>query len=170
MKLKKVVLASILAAVSVVIDIIFKSIIPLQTLGTPFYAIPIIVAAIFLDVRYSVIIAFLGDGVAVLLSGQTYLPLFTLSALMWGLIPGLFLKHKSNFGFILLIVFVTHILATTLNSYALYVHFHRSIEGLLVDLPIRLSLIIPNSLVVALLVKAVLVPIEEKLEMNDDGN
>ena len=41
MEIKKVVWASILGAISVVIDIVFKLLIPVNTIGIPFYAIPI---------------------------------------------------------------------------------------------------------------------------------
>lgn len=160
MDLRKIVWASLLGAISVVIDILFKLIIPIQVMGTPYYAIPIIVAAIFLGPKYSIPIAFLGDLVSTLLAGHTYLPLFSIASMLWGIIPGLLLRVKYKFSTILLVVFITHIFVSATNSLALYIHMHKSIEGLLVDLPIRLGMIIPNVLIISLLVEGVLEPIK----------
>lgn len=162
METRKVVWASLLAALSIVIDSIFKLIIPLQTMGTAYYAIPIVIAAIFLGPKYSILVAFIGDLVSVFIAGHPFFPLFSIASTMWGIIPGFLLKGKKNFGLILTVVLITHILVSALNSYALYVHYHRTIEGLMVDLPLRLGLIIPNSIIITLLVQAVIIPIEEK--------
>lgn len=163
---KKMVLAAILTAISIVIDTVFKVIIPTQLVGVPFYAIPIIIGAIILGVKYSLIIAILGDIVSAVISpGVTPLPLFTLAALFWGLIPGLTLYKEKHKGFLMvLIILVTHLIVTALNSFALYVHFHRSIAGLLVDLPLRLILIIPNTIIIVTLCRAVIESIRELVE------
>ena len=166
METRKMVLAAILTAISVVIDTTFKLVIPTQLIGVPFYAIPIVIGAIILGVKYSVIIAILGDIISVLLApGVAMLPLFTLSALMWGLIPGLFLyKHEGSLLRIIIIVLIAHLIVTSLNSFALFIHFHRSIEGLLVDLPLRLLLIIPNTIIISATTKAILEPVKPILE------
>lgn len=160
MELRKVVWASLLGAASIIIDMLFKLIIPIQVMGTPYYAIPIIIAAIFLGPKYSIPIAFLGDLVSTTLAGHTFFPLFSIASTLWGIIPGLLLKNTSNFTFILLVVFITHILVSATNSLALYIHYHNSIEGLLVDLPLRLIMIIPNTIVITLLVEASIEPIK----------
>ncbi|VEU80249.1 folate family ECF transporter S component [Haploplasma axanthum] len=160
MELKKIVLASILTALSIVIDITFNALVPTQTMGTAYYAIPIIIAGIFLGVKYSLLMAFIGDSLSVIIGGIPFFPLFSIGAMMWGLLPGLLLKNKKGFSRILVVVLITHILVTTLNSVALMVHYHKSITGLLIDLPLRAFLIIPNSIIIALLVEAVLTPIE----------
>ena len=94
METKKMVLAAILTAISVVIDTTFKLMLPTQLVGVPFYAIPLVIRAIILGPKYSVIMALLGDLTSVLIAGQTALPLFALGAMMWGLIPGLLLHRK----------------------------------------------------------------------------
>lgn len=160
MELKKVIWASILTALSIIIDVVFKTIIPTQTMGTAYYAIPIIIAAMFLGVKYSLIVAFIGDLVGVLLAGVPYFPLFSLGAMMWGLIPALFLKNRRDFKSIIIVILITHLLVTSLNSFALMVHYHQSIQGLLIDLPLRAFLIIPNSIIISLLIEGVLTPIE----------
>ncbi|HHW79638.1 MAG TPA: folate family ECF transporter S component [Acholeplasmataceae bacterium] len=166
METKKMVLAAILTAISVVIDTAFKVIIPTQLVGVPFYAIPIIIGAIILGTKYSVIIAVLGDIVSAVISpGVTPLPLFTFAALFWGLIPGLFLYRNKYNGFVTgLIVLGTHLIVTSLNSFALYVHFHRSLSGLLVDLPLRLLLIIPNTIIITALTRVVIESLKEVIE------
>lgn len=163
---KKMVLAAILTAISIVIDTAFKVVIPTQLVGVPFYAIPIIIGAIILGAKYSIIIAILGDIVSAVISpGVTPLPLFTLAALFWGLIPGFTLYKKKNKGFMMgLIILGTHLLVTSLNSFALYIHFHRSISGLLVDLPLRLLLIVPNTIIITALCKAIMESIREVIE------
>lgn len=162
MELKKIVWAAILAALSIVIDIAFKMIIPLQTMGTAYYAIPIIIGAIFLGPKYSIWIAFISDFISVFIAGHTFFPLFSLASTLWGVIPGFLLKGKTNLKRILIVVFLTHLIVTTVNSFALYIHFHKTIEALLVDLPLRYGLIIPNSLIIAILVHASLIPISDK--------
>ncbi|MDY0277371.1 MAG: folate family ECF transporter S component [Acholeplasma sp.] len=168
MEIKKVVWAAMLAALSIVIDFTFNMIIPVQTMGTPYYAIPIIIAAIFLGPKYSIMIAFLGDLVTVLITpGVTFLPLFALASIMWGVIPGLLLKNNKKFINILLVVLITHLAVTSINSLALFVHYHKSVTGLMVDLPLRLGLIIPNTLIISMLVEAVLTPVDSRITFID---
>ena len=155
MELKKVVFAAILAAISVVLDVLSKYMIGIQTMGTGYYAIPIIIAAIFLGVKYSVVVAVLADLVSVLLAGQTILPLFVLGPIFWGLIPALFLNKDSSLVKIVIVVIFAHLLATLANTLALYVHIHGSITQTLIGLPLRLGLIIPNSLIIAFIVEAI---------------
>lgn len=158
MELKKFTFAAMLAAISVVIDVIVKQLIGTNTIGTAYYAIPIIIAAIFLGVKYSLVIAILADAVSVLLAGQTFLPLFMVGPIIWGLIPGLLLKKNSNLFKIIVVLLITHLLVTTANSIALVIHIHKSWQALLVDLPLRAGLIIPNTLIIAFLTEAVREP------------
>lgn len=97
MEMKKVTFATMLAAISVVIDILVKNLIGTNTIGTAYYAIPILIAAIFLGFKYSVVIAILADAVGVILAGQPFLPLFMVGPILWGLIPGLFLNKKVTY-------------------------------------------------------------------------
>lgn len=169
MEMKKITFATMLAAISVLIDILFKSVIGTNTIGTAYYAIPIIIAAIFLGFKYSVVIAILADAVGVILAGQTFLPLFMVGPLIWGLLPGLLLNKKSNLFKIIVITFITHILVTTSNSFALYIHIYKSFEAMILELPIRLLLVIPNSLIIGLLTEAVKEPmLLRKSFLNND--
>ncbi|HKL94796.1 MAG TPA: folate family ECF transporter S component [Haploplasma sp.] len=160
MELKKVVWAAVLAALSIVIDVVFKLIIPSNDMQTPYYAIPIIVSAIFLGPKYSIVIAFLGDLVSILLVGGVPLPLFSLSSTMWGVIPGLFLYKNKKFTKLLLVVLLTHIVVTATNTYAIYIHFaNKNFATILVSLPLRIGMVIPNTLIISLLVEGALEPI-----------
>lgn len=82
MKLKHVVLASLLGALSVVIDMLLNILIPIDTMGTAYYAIPIIVIAIFFGIKYSLFIAFIADAITVLTLGIPFFPLFSLASVM----------------------------------------------------------------------------------------
>lgn len=159
MKLRKIVFAAMLAAISIVIDLLFKSVIPNNTIGTAYYAIPIVICGIFLGLKYSVVVAILCDTVGVLVAGQTFLPLFMLAPIFWGLIPALLLNKDSDFREILIVILVTHIFVTGVNSLALVVHIFKSWKGLIADLPFRLGLLIPNSIVISLLVQAIMEPL-----------
>lgn len=163
MNLKKIVLASILGALSVIIDMVFKLVIPISTIGTPFYAIPIIIIGLFLGVKYSVIIAFLADLITVLIAGIPFFPIFSLGSMMWGIFPALFLKPENKIWKKSLFIVVTYLLVTLINSIGLYIHYHKSFVGLLADLPIRLGLIIPNTIVIVALVEALIEPVKIKL-------
>lgn len=162
--LRNIVWASLLAALSVVFDLAFKVIVP-NNIGFAFYAIPIIIAGMFLGVKYSIVIAILGDSVSVLLAGETFLPLFALGSLMWGLIPALLLNKDSDLKRIIFVVLITHLLVTSINSVALAVHIYKRVEGLYLDLPFRLVMMIPSSLVISFLSEALIEPIKIKKEL-----
>lgn len=170
MELKKFTFAAMLAAISVVIDVLVKQLIGTNTIGTAYYAIPIVIAAMFLGVKYSVVIAILADAVSVILAGQTFLPLFMVGPIIWGLIPGLLLNKNSDLFKIIIVLLITHLLVTSANSIALAVHIHKSWQALLVDLPLRAVLIIPNTLIISLLTEAVREPMMiRKSFLNSDA-
>lgn len=164
MKLKHVVLASLMGALSVIIDILFNLLIPIETLGTAYYAIPIIVVAIFLGVKYSLVIAFIADALTVFILGIPFFPLFSLSSIMWGLVPTV-LKPNTKLWKKILVVIITHILVTSINSLAIAVHYTGSFKAMLIELPVRLSLVIPNSIIISLIVEAVIEPIKYRLNI-----
>jgi|GEM_PF-3176246 len=165
MDLKKMIWASLLATISIIIDVFFKSSIPVLSFGTPYYAIPIVIASIFLGLKYSLIVAISSDFLGVIISGMPFFPLFTIAPIIWALISSLTLSHKSEIKKILFVIIIIHILASIFNSLALMVHVHKNIKGVIVDLPIRLLLIIPNSIILSCVIKSLLIPIEERLSI-----
>lgn len=155
MELKKVVFATMLATISVIINVLFKTLIQTDLIGTAYYAIPIIIACLFLDLKYSVLVALASDIVGVLLSPFPFYFFFTFGSLMWGLIPSLLKGKKQSVFKLIIIIFVTHLFATTINSFAIAFHITKSYKAMLIDLPLRLALIIPNTLIIAFLTEAV---------------
>lgn len=155
MELKKFVFAAMLAAISVILNAFFKTIIAIDTIGTAFYAIPIIIACIFLDLRHSLLVALVSDVVGVLLSPFPFMFIFTFGTLAWGLIPKLLKAKHNNVVKLGIIIFVTHLVVTLINSFAIYFHITKSFEAMLIDLPLRLVLIIPNTLILTFIVEAI---------------
>lgn len=152
-QLQKIVLAASLAAVSVVIDVFFKYALGIQNFGLPFYAIPIIIGSIILGPIYGVIMAVIGDGVGVMISGYGYLPMFVLAPIVWGGLPGLFLhKNYSKFKLAYLIP-LTYLLASLSNTFAMYIHFDR--QTTLALLVLRMGLIPFNSVIIYMVTKDV---------------
>lgn len=162
-ELKNIIWAALLTAISVLLDVALKLPLP-RTIGFAFYAIPIIIAGIFLGIKYSLAIAIIGDTVGVILSGMPFFPIYALGSAMWGLIPPLLLNKYSNFAKIIITVFLTHFIVTTINSIAQVVHYHTGFVGMLIDLPLRIALAIPSSIVIAFLIEALIEPIKIRLD------
>ncbi len=94
-KLKKIVLSAMLLAIL----IIFSRFISIKTevLVISVNFIPIMMSAIWLGYKYSMLIALLGDFIgAILFPFGPYFPGFTLSAAISGAIYGIFLYNKGN--------------------------------------------------------------------------
>lgn len=155
MDLKKFIFASLLATISVIINLVFKTLIQTDKIGTAYYAIPIIIACLFLGLRYSILVALASDIIGVLLSPFPFYLFFTISSLMWGIVPALLKGKRMNLFKLIIIVFITHLLATTTNSFAIAFHITKSYKAMLIDLPLRLLLLIPNTIIIALLTEAV---------------
>ncbi|MFA7589134.1 MAG: folate family ECF transporter S component [Acholeplasmataceae bacterium] len=120
-QIKHLILASYLAAFSIVIDASVKAILGVQTFGLPFHNIPIIYASIVLGPIYGVGIALVGDVLGLLLAGHIvyFAPWFMLAPIAWGLIPGLFLHKKINKRNVILVIGITHLVATIANTFGL---------------------------------------------------
>lgn len=107
-KLKKIILTGILLALFIVLNRFISIKTPLLIIS--FSYIPIMMAAIWLGPKYSILVAALGDFLAsILFPFGTYFPGFTLSAGISGLIYGIFLYRKpeeniSNKKFILKLI------------------------------------------------------------------
>ncbi|MFP4178195.1 MAG: ECF transporter S component [Acholeplasmataceae bacterium] len=148
---QRLTLAASLASVSIVIDILFKMLIQSTSFGVPFYAIPIILGSIILGPAYGLGMALVSDLIGVNFSGQGYLPLFALSAVAWGVIPGVLIRRRFRLDLLAVAVFLAYLAATTLNTIAILYYFGR-IEALS-TLALRLSLVIFNSVIIFYFVK-----------------
>ncbi|CDR30401.1 Predicted membrane protein [Acholeplasma oculi] len=119
--LRKLTLAAILTAISIVLDIVFKTIVPQGiSFGFPFYSIPLVIGSIVLGPIYGGMMGFLSDAIGFYASASTY-PfdiLFSLQAMSWGVIPFFIAKRHSKWWVILIAITITHITATSLSTFA----------------------------------------------------
>lgn len=94
-KIKKIVLSAMLLALLIILSRFVS--IKTEILVISLSFIPIMMSAIWLGYKYSMLIALLGDFIgAVLFPFGPYFPGFTLSATISGAIYGLFLHNKGN--------------------------------------------------------------------------
>ncbi|QWB95835.1 ECF transporter S component [Mycoplasmatota bacterium] len=149
-ELQKLLLAVSLTSISVVIDVLIKYVIPIETFGLPFYAIPIVIGSIVLGPIYGVMMALIGDSLGVMMSGYGYLFLYSLAAVSWGVIPSLIVRNKYHFIKLAVGVFIAYICASLSNTFANFYYFGEVTAY--ATLFIRLALIIPNSVVIILMV------------------
>lgn len=92
-KIKKTILSGILLALLIVLNRFISIKTPLVVISFAF--VPIMMSAIWIGPKYSALIAGLGDFIgAILFPFGTYFPGFTLSAVINGLIYGVFLYKK----------------------------------------------------------------------------
>lgn len=150
--LRKITLAATLTALSVVIDILFKQFIPQgvqNVFGLPFYAIPLIIGSMLLGPIYGAMMGFVADYFATMAGGLPYAPWFILSALIWGILPGLIIQPKQSYIKIFVVIAITHVLATLFNTYALSVYGWLRLNELFY---VRLALIPVNSIIIGFII------------------
>ena len=156
-KSKKIILASMLLALQIVLSRFFS--IETQFLVLSFGFVPIIMSAIWLGPKYSTLIAALGDFIgAILFPFGAYFPGFTVSAAISGWIYGMFLyngdtEKKMNNKFLLrlivssiLVLLCINVLLNSLWLHILYGKAYLVIIGTralsqLVILPIQILII-----------------------------
>lgn len=168
--LQKLVLGASLTAVSVVIDAFFKVVLNVQNFGLPFYAIPLIIGGIILGPLYGGIMGFVGDAIGIFMTGGTYLPLFVISAILWGFIPGLVLHKKFSAINLAWVVVLTYLLASTANTFAMLFYWPR--EATFAWFILRMTLIPFNSLIIFTIVKDLhkkMLPFFERYALMNDG-
>lgn len=151
-QLQKWSLAAVLTALSIVIDIFFKTLVASTTFGLPFYAIPLVLASIVLGPVYGGVMALVGDFIGVTIAGLGWLPMFMLAPLFWGIIPGLLMHRRYSRFRLAFVIPLSYVFATTANTLAILVHFDRL--AALSTLALRLSLVLFNSIIMFYLVQA----------------
>jgi ECF transporter S component (folate family) len=157
-ELQKLVLASSLVAISIVIDIFFKQILSFNNFGVPFYAIPIIYGSIVLGPIYGLIMGYVSDLVGfIAFPNGAYAFIFALGAMLWGFLPGLFLYRKYDRTKLVFVLIFTHILVTFANTLGLLTFLSR--ESALASLTVRLTMIPINVVIITILVHT----LQEKL-------
>ncbi len=123
-QLFKLTLASSFAALSIVLDIVFKSVVTIPNFGFPYYAIPLVVGSIMLGPIYGGMMGFVSDAVGFFLGGgspQGFNILFSFAAIAWGILPSLLTFKKKHILFLLISVVVTHLVATSFSTLADYI-------------------------------------------------
>ena len=144
--LKKMILASSFTAISVIIDIFFKTILNIANFGLPFYAIPIVLGSMILGPFYGMGIGIISDAFGVFMSGYDYLPLYALAAVFWGLIPGLLNRGKVVKSKLIISIFLAYLFANLSNTLANYIYF--GYQTALATMAIRLSLLPFNAVMI----------------------
>lgn len=131
-KIKKIVLSAMLLAILIILSRFIS--IETQFLVISFSFIPIMMSAIWLGPKYSMIISLLGDLIgAILFPFGQYFPGFTISAAISGLIYGIFLynnKEKSDKKFTLMLIIssilVLGIVNILINSFWLHILYGKA--------------------------------------------
>ena len=150
-ELQKLVLASSLVTISVVIDVFFKQVLGVNNFGVPFYAIPIVYGSIILGPFYGLIMGLVSDLVGFMaFPNGTFAIIFALGSMMWGFIPGLFLHKKFSKPKLVITLIFTHVIVTFANTLGLLTFLSR--ETALGSLPVRLTMIPINVVIMTLLV------------------
>lgn len=165
-QLQKWSLAAVLTALSIAIDIFFKTLVASSTFGLPFYAIPLVLASIILGPLYGAVMALAGDFIGVTISGYGWLPLFMIAPLFWGIVPGLFMRRRYSRFRLAYVIPLSYLFATTANTIAILVHFDRI--AALSTLALRLSLVLFNSIIMFYLVQVLyerLLPLHQHLSL-----
>lgn len=119
----KITLSAILAALSVVIKLAFDLWIKTDFFGFPFYSIPLILSGLLLGPYYALLIGVVADTVSGIFLG--YLPLFAFSTVTWAVIPCLLTKETKGLKWYI-VIFLTYLMASIFNSFAIYVYFTKS--------------------------------------------
>ncbi|MBE0700989.1 MAG: folate family ECF transporter S component [Acholeplasmataceae bacterium] len=170
-QIQKLTLAAVLTSLSIVIDVVFKTLAASTLFGFPFYAIPIILGSILLGPIYGAIMAFLGDALGVMISGQGYLPLFVLAPLVWGILPGIIMHKKYKVSKLSWTVPLTYLFASSFNTLAIFVYFGS--VAAMTTFALRVTLILFNSVVIVIVVRDLherLMPLHEHFSMHSKAS
>lgn len=152
-EIQRLVIASSLIAISIVINVFFKQILNFNNFGVPFDAIPIIYGSIILGPIYGITMGYVADllGFIAFPTGA-YIFLFALGSMVWGFVPGLILHKKFDPIKLAVTIFVTHILVTLANTIGMLLFL--PIETALATLPLRLTMVPINVIIISLLVNS----------------
>jgi ECF transporter S component (folate family) len=149
-ELKRITLAATLTALSIVLDITFKTIIPSgldRIFGFPYYSIPLVIGSLILGPIYGGAMGYISDLVGFYASGYPqYEPLFALSAIAWGVLPWLLTKVVSKWPKVLLAIFVSHLSASALNTLSMYISY--GAETAFGSLGLRLAMMPVNVIII----------------------
>lgn len=167
-KIENLVLASMLASISIILNLIPAWYSPIKNVQLPFYQIPLVLAGIYLGKNYILFIALIADLGIGFANPTGYLPLFIFSKLAWGFIPAIFL-YKKRFTIISLSIVVcfSYLLATTFNGFAIFAYFGKNTFKL--TFIYRLAQFLVFSPFIIFLIRAIVVKLNNtKYEQNEN--
>lgn len=126
---------AVLVAIAVVLKVGLSF--TIATYRFTFYDIPLMIIGMMFGPIAGLIGGFTVDWINILMPNlATGFNLFTVSSMMWGLIPGLFLfKREYSILKLIIVVFITSVIAFGINSYQLYIWTG---EAMFAMLPVRL--------------------------------
>ncbi len=141
-------------AILISMSFLLKSffVITLPTYRFTFYDIPLMIAGIMYGPIIGGLSGLIVDWFNILMPNYaTGFNLFTVSSMMWGIIPGLLLFGRKDLSLVRIVntVLITSIIAFSINSYQLYLFMG---SGMLAELPFRvITLVIKLPIQVALI-------------------
>ncbi len=172
--IQKITILSILTALSVVLK---KFSIDTGEFRISLYDTPVILAGVIAGPLWGMFVAFCGDLLYNILSGYAYSFIMMVSALIWGLVGGLFYKKRINYVLLFITIFFASILNTAINSVQLYIWYGAG--SLIAGLPLRIVTMlikwpITTTIVFALYYRVV-IPIlgikqKDKIEVRKEQN
>ena len=154
-------------AILVAMSIVLKSFLSLETqvFRVTFYDIPLIILGVMVGPIAGIIGGFAVDFMHVMFSPFAFtFNLFTVSAIMWGFIPGIFLfKRNFRVSTLVIIIAFTSIIAFSLNTAQLYLWYGSgSVIG---ALPMRLITMVIKIPIQVILIKNVLERLYEQQDV-----
>ncbi|MBR2743958.1 MAG: folate family ECF transporter S component [Clostridia bacterium] len=174
-KNKKIILSAMLLALLIVLSRFLS--IETQFLVLSFSFIPIMMSAIWLGPKYSMMIAALGDLIgALLFPFGAYFPGFTLSAAISGLIYGLFLYNKnnasiSNIKFLLKLIISSILVLGLVNifitSFWLHMLYGKAYLVIISTRAVSQLIMLPIQVTIIYILNKLLNPIFDKYLMQD---
>ncbi len=137
MKRKKTIIKMTVLAILMALSVVLKKF----SIDTGSYRIslfdtPLLLAGMIAGPLWGMVVAFISDLLYSFLSGFAYSFIMMISALLWGLVGGLFYKMKLQFVPFLIVVFFVSILTTSINSFQLYLWYGAG--SLIKGLPTRI--------------------------------
>lgn len=174
-KNKKIILSAMLLALLIVLSRFLS--IQTQFLVLSFGFIPIMMSAIWLGPKYSMMIAALGDLIgALLFPFGAYFPGFTVSAAISGLIYGLFLYNKNNtpisnmkflFKLIISSILVLCMVNIFITSLWLHMLYGKAYLVIISTRTVSQLIMLPIQVIIIYILNKVLNPIVDKYLMQD---
>jgi len=158
---KHLTLCAILGALSIVINVITRQLMPSEQFMIPLFVLPLIIGSILLGPVTGGMMGLVVDIASFFIGGGiNFLPLMTLSRVMWGVLP-FFFYYQKNKIILLVGIFLTHLIATAINSLALFIAFN---VGMIPFISARLAMLPVNVVVLTFLTIIIISRLPEEIQ------